>query len=281
MVANLLCWSFAGRDKSSSAPHLMPGSQWQQRADTDLFMNLDFDNRNRTGSLSCAHRPRGSSWSQSIRPRSSTNDHKRRTRTQRLCNTTADGPGDYIDMTQGGTTNGYVEMSLDKSSKHRLEFANHQNSEKEDKENDQPAQIQSSHSPRVPGHGGPLVVHPFPQLMSASSDDDVSLNSIEGSASLHSLASSADSSMSASSHSSYHSSAFTTPLDAEPYVAMQPYPVPMNSSSYVRSNTHRLFPVSVPSYIVDESEDIGKSSTANGHSDYMEMAPSVSKHTKQ
>ena len=246
--------------------------QQQQRTDADLFMNLEFDNRDRTASMSCAHRPRGSSWSQSIRPRSATTEQKRRTRAQRTStNNIAESSTDYVEMTRVSVKTGYVEMSLDKNSKQRLELATSHMTEKEDKENHTPSQS----SPRSLLH----PVHPFPELMSASSEDDVSLNSMEGSMSLHSLTSSADS-MSTSSHSSYHSNAFTSSLDVEPYVAMQTSPVSMNNMLYLRSHAHRLLlkPARATSYIKDDMEETTKVST---HSDYLEMSPTMSKHTKQ
>lgn len=242
-------------------------------------MSLEFDNRDRTNSLSCTHRPRGSTWSQSIRPRASTTDQKRGL-SRGLLHTSnvgvTDGARDYIDMSPGPSSDGYVKMSLDRHSRQRLElFRSESGGERED-ENHMPVQL--SHSPRIP----PLVTQPFPELITASSEDDVSLNSMEDSVSLQSLASSADS-MSASSHSSHHSSAFTSSLDAEPYVAMHPSPVPI-SSNYARSNTHRMLlkPARVTSYIVDEIQDTPKSSDTGSHSDYMEMTSSGgNKHTKR
>ncbi|XP_067937654.1 serine-rich adhesin for platelets-like [Watersipora subatra] len=256
-----------GRDKSSSAPHLIPAShQQQQRSESDLFMNLDFDDRGRTSSLSCTHRPRGSSWSQSIRPRAATTEQKRRWPPQRTSGSnTAEDANDYIDMTQGSST-GYVEMSLDKASKQRLELV---------KQEDCEYQMAVQTSPRV----SPLITHPFPELLSASSEDDVSLNSMEGSMSLHSLTSSADN-MSTSSHSSHHSTAIVSSLDAEPHASIHTSPTPLNSSSYIRTSTSRLLfrPTQVASYIVDEMDGALKASNC---SNYVEMCPAASKNTKQ
>ncbi|KAF6037433.1 hypothetical protein EB796_004255 [Bugula neritina] len=241
----------------------------EQKSNNDIFMNMEFDIRNRAASISCPHRPRGSSWSQYIRPRSSTTDHKRRAqRKYKASNNSADSltkTSEYVDMTCGSAlskSDSHARMSLDKNSKQKPAPVN--GSEREDKENFLPNQL----AVRVPP-----VSHPFPELLFTSSEDDVSLHSMDGSTSLHSLTGSADS-MSTSSHSSHHSSfAPTTSLDAEAYVAMQPPP----SSAYVRSASHRLLlkPAKVTSYILDDTEK------STGHADYMEMSANSYSRTKQ
>lgn len=230
--------------------------------------------------MTCSHRPRGTSWSQSVRPRSSTTDHKHKLslchRASGVSNLKPLGT-DYVDMTCGKpSTDSYVDMCL----RHRdsLSITHNSISGREDKEN-RPSSP-PSRSMKV------QLVDPFPEL-SASSEDDISLHSMEGSISLHSftsnsLTSSADS-MSTSSHSSHYSHSggggglLTSSLDAEAYVAMQPAPV-----SYVQSITHshRILPkpTKVTSYILDDNH---KKKPAKSH-DYMDMVPSSpNKHTKQ
>lgn len=230
-------------------------------------MNMEFEavGRDRTSSMTCAHRPRGSSWSQFVRPRSSTTDHRLRgARSHRAYTNSKQIGTDYIDMTcSKPTTDSYVDMCLSQKAAHKLSHAlSHSTQQRtDDKENHyQPPSPRST--TRV------QLVDPFPEL-SASSEDDISLHSMEGSISLHSLTSnsltsSADS-MSMSSHSShYGGGTLTTSLDAEPYVAMQPAP-----HSYVQSTAHRMMPkpAKISSYILDDSLE-------QKSSDYMDMVPS-------
>lgn len=193
---------------------------------------------------------------------------------------------DYVDMTCSAqpTTEPYMDMSAN-SRLSRTSVTHSSFRQTNDKEN----QYQMG-SPRS---GKFQIVDPFPEL-SASSEDDLSIHSMEGSVSLHSLTSnsltsSADS-MSTSSHSSHYgggpaAGVFTSAaLDGEPYVAMQPA-----SSSYVQSSSQRakllLKPAQVTSYILDDSQEQEASTQKQplSSSDYMDMVPAANynKYTKQ
>lgn len=242
-------------------------------------MNIDFENRNRTASLSCAHRPRISSWSQNIRPRAATADYKRRVTRQQMHNNNISNKQkvtEYIDMTCGGrgsadiSEDSYVEMSLNQQSKERLASAaqNCRTGDREDKENHHPTNIRVS---RMVPMGGrvPPITQPFPELCTSSSEDDVSLHSLDGSLSMHSLTSSADS-MSTSSQSSSHT---------DPYVCWSP----ASANSHCRGQRTLMKPARVASYIIDDTNDRQRPKPVMTsepiHSDYMEM--SISNPTKQ
>ena len=236
------------------------------------------------------HRPRGYSWGQFVRPRASTTEHKHRMSRAHRANAYSNLKPlgtDYVDMTCSArpTTEPFMDMSAN-SRLSRTSVTHSSFRQTDDKEN----QYQMG-SPRS---GKFQIVDPFPEL-SASSEDDLSIHSMEGSVSLHSLTSnsltsSADS-MSTSSHSSHYGGGpvaggvFTTAvLDGEPYVAMQPA-----SSSYVQSSSQRakllLKPAQVTSYILDDSQE-QKASTQKqplSSSDYMDMVPAANhtNYTKQ
>ena len=194
---------------------------------------------------------------------------------------------DYVDMSCSArpTTEPYMDMSAN-SRLSRTSVTHSSFRQTDDKEN--------QYRMGSPRSGKFQIVDPFPEL-SASSEDDLSIHSMEGSVSLHSLTSnsltsSADS-MSTSSHSSHYGGGpvaggvFTTAvLDGEPYVAMQPA-----SPSYVQSSSQRakllLKPAQVTSYILDDSQE-QKASTQKqplSSSDYMDMVPAANhnKYTKQ
>ena len=236
------------------------------------------------------HRPRGYSWGQFVRPRASTTEHKHRMSRAHRANAYSNLKPlgtDYVDMSCSArpTTEPYMDMSAN-SRLSRTSVTHSSFRQTDDKEN--------QYRMGSPRSGKFQIVDPFPEL-SASSEDDLSIHSMEGSVSLHSLTSnsltsSADS-MSTSSHSSHYGGGpvaggvFTTAVfDGEPYVAMQPA-----SSSYVQSSSQRakllLKPAQVTSYILDDSQE-QKASTQKqplSSADYMDMVPAANhnKYTKQ
>lgn len=267
----------SGKDKSSSAPHLLPLIPYQQQ---DQLPELD-SIRDRTSSMTC-HRPRGSSWGQFIRPRASTTEQKHRISQAQRANAYANLKPlgtDYIDMNCGRpTTEPYMDMCANLRNRNSATHSNPtQHRQVDDKEN--------QYHIGSPRSGKFQIVDPFPEL-SASSEDDISIHSMEGCLSLqsltsNSLTSSADS-MSTSSHSSHYGPGMlTSTLDSEAYVAMQPA-----STSYVQSCSQRnrlLFkPHQVTSYILDDNHEQKSSAQKPPSSDYMDMVPAnLNKHTKQ
>lgn len=195
------------------------------------------------------HRPRGSSWSQCTRPHTDPKTKSKRSHRPHPKSPQSTTPSDYIDMTCGSKGDScYVEMSLNHKNCKTVTL---QSPSAEDKEN----HIPSSRSPRISSKSR-VISEPFPEL-SASSEDDVSLHSMEGSTSLYSLTSSGDSVMSVSSHSPYHSSH----ANPSPTLQMESEQLSVMRSS-VRVSQRSL---QAPSFIRDDT-----------HSDYMEMSSAAS-----
>lgn len=214
-------YSIAGKDKSFSAPHLSPLVLSQYSHQTS---HNEQDNHSRTSSFSSSHRPRGSTWSQNTRPQH-VSAHRLRSNSAKCKPKPA--CSDYIDMTCGdGKHDCYVEMKL--------------NRDKENKENCVPQLV-------TPSSQHHMLSEPFPEL-SASSEDDVSLHSMEGSMSINSFTSSADS-MSTSSHSSHYGGVET----AEPYVAMHPSVLSMVRSASI--TRQMIKPPRMQSFITEDNSD--------------------------
>ena len=184
-----------------------------------------------TDRISTSHRPRGSSWSH--RTRSAPTSHSHRTRSFKTKNTTQETAA-YIDMSRGSQppSSTYVDMSPGSCLSPKTSA--------EDKENYLPCSRSSSRS-----H---ILSEPFPELCT-SSDDDLSIHSMEGS-----LRSDTDS---VSSHSHYSGT-----LDSDPYVAVQSVRCSAPNSKHGRV---LMKPAKVASFIKDEP--------SQRSDDYIEMAP--------
>ena len=180
--------------KSTSAPHLPPAMLSQQQPDCrdSALTCVDIENG--------SHRPRGSTWSQSVRP--ATDLHPNSSHGSRRPSNSIPPKitfADYSDMACGKASP-YIDMT---SSQRKTLLA---------------ADGKENFVPHCKSHrSNPTFSEPFPEL-SASSEDEVSLHSMEESISLHSAAGGSIDSVSMSSQSSSYASSAHNSLytDLEP-----------------------------------------------------------------